>query len=94
LIKELLQSARAGAPVDESAIPPEVFIASQPASVPQQKPVQAPAPPQPPPPAAPQSRAVPLRQPSPPSVAPHPRAVPIPQPSVTNNPVVLRCEFV
>ncbi|CAF4970459.1 unnamed protein product, partial [Rotaria sp. Silwood1] len=28
-IQELLQSARAGAPVNESEIPPEVFIASQ-----------------------------------------------------------------
>ncbi|CAF4820597.1 unnamed protein product [Rotaria sp. Silwood1] len=60
-IQELLQSARAGAPVNESEIPPEVFIASQSASVPQQTPVRAPSPPQQP--AAPRSRAVPLPQP-------------------------------
>ncbi|CAF0973323.1 unnamed protein product [Rotaria sp. Silwood1] len=60
-IQELLQSARAGAPVNESEIPPEVFIASQSASVPQQTSVRAPSPPQQP--AAPRSRAVPLPQP-------------------------------
>ncbi|CAF3908062.1 unnamed protein product [Rotaria sp. Silwood2] len=67
-IQDLLQSARAGQSIDESEIPPEVFIASQSASVPQQTPVRAPSPsPAPPQPAAPRSRVVPLPQPPPPA---------------------------
>ncbi|CAF1370093.1 unnamed protein product [Adineta steineri] len=67
-VQELLQSARAGAPVNDSDIPPEVFIGGQAAPVPMQTP-----PPQPPPPAVPQSRAVPASQ-------PQPRVVPTSQP--------------
>ncbi|CAF0721649.1 unnamed protein product [Adineta ricciae] len=79
-IQELLHSARAGAPINESDIPPEVFIAPSAASVP------AKAPPtieQPPP--VPQPRAVPTApQPQAP-IAPQrpsqPRTVPLPQPT-------------
>ncbi|CAF1013338.1 unnamed protein product [Rotaria sordida] len=65
-IQELLQSARTGVSIDESNIPPEVFIASQSTSVPQQTPIRAPSPP-PPQPAAPRPRVVPLPQPPPPA---------------------------
>ncbi|CAF0942285.1 unnamed protein product [Rotaria sordida] len=65
-IQELLQSARAGVSIDESNIPPEVFIASQSTSIPQQTPIRAPSPP-PPQPAAPRPRVVPLPQPPPPA---------------------------
>ena len=87
----MLQSARSGAPIDESSIPPEVFVASQGASTPQpqpqQVPVRAPSPPrsQPPPPAHP--RAVRLPQP-PPTVSPPAASVP-----KNNNPVVFRSEL-
>ncbi|UJR21607.1 hypothetical protein I4U23_024689 [Adineta vaga] len=98
-IQELLQSARAGAPINESDIPPEVFIASSAASVPAKtiasnEPPPPPVPqpraapvPQPPPPVASQSRVVPVPHPS------QPRAVPLPQPAPTvNNPVVYRTQ--
>ena len=64
-IQELLQSARAGAHIDESEIPPEVFVASQPAAAGHQPAVRAPSPP--------------VRQPAA-APAPQPRVVPKPQP--------------
>ena len=82
----MLQSARSGASIDESSIPPEVFLGSQAGSTPQpqpqQVPVRAPSPPraQPPPPT--HTRAVRLPQP--------PSAVPVPR---NDNPVVLRGEL-
>ncbi len=49
VIKELLQSARAGKPIDENEIPPAIgtiaISSSQPTIVPQQVPVRAPSPP-------------------------------------------------
>lgn len=85
----MLQSARSGAPIDESSIPPEVFVGSQAGSTPQpqaqQVPVRAPSPPraQPPPPTTTQPRGI--RLPQPPPAAPVPR---------NDNPVVLRSECI
>ena len=85
-----MKSARAGQPIDESEIPPEVFVASQ---------ASAPAPkPQPPP------QQVPVRAPSPPRQVPQPaaaasqpRVVRLPQPTVVSpskqNPVPSRRKF-
>lgn len=87
----MLQSARSGASIDESSIPPEVFVASQtpatPQPQPQQVPVRAPTPPraQPAPPPA-QPRGVRLPQP-PPTVSPPAATVP-----KNENPVVFRGE--
>jgi len=52
LIKELLQSARTGAPINESEIPPAIGAgaatpSSQPTIVSQQVPIRAPSPPPP-----------------------------------------------